>query len=353
MTDLIESRVELPKRTRGKQSAANKLKYAEQVRRFCEFIKKTAKGLDFRMSSRGWGYRLESARMIDKSELDKAEDAINDFRKTGDLPLDICAADAKRAWFNVEELDNEDAADEAGRIVRTVKQWIAGFQPRSFWQGKPYYIQMIVEKSDLRELFLPICKRWHMPIANGGGWTDINVRAELMARFRDNLEDGQIPVILYCGDHDPGGLHISGCFRENLDQLSTAVGWTPPDNLIMDRFGLNYDFIEANKLTWIDNLQTSSKVKGKPKDLSDPRHKDHFKPYVQNYLAKYGVRKVEGNALVVVPQAGRDLCEAAILKYMVDPTLPERFMEGLQPNRDELRDAVKSALAEYLEDETN
>ena len=79
----------------------------------------------------------------------------------------------------------------------------------------------------------------------------------------------------------------------------------------IDRFGLNYDFIQENNLTWIDNLET-----GSGKRLDDPRHPDHKKPYVQNYIKQFGVRKVEANALVTRVTAGRKLCEDAILKYI-------------------------------------
>ena len=60
--------------------------------------------------------------------------------------------------------------------------------------------------------------------------------------FRDNLEAGQIPVVLYCGDFDPVGLQISDTLHANITQLAAAVGWQP-DNLIIDRFGLNIDWI--------------------------------------------------------------------------------------------------------------
>ena len=71
------------------------------------------------------------------------------------------------------------------------------------------------------------------------------------------------------------------------------------DEIISDRFGLNYNFIEANHLTWIDNLETSSGG-----DLASTRHPDHSKPYVQDYLARFGGRKCEANALVVTPDRG-------------------------------------------------
>jgi hypothetical protein len=116
--------------------------------------------------------------------------------------------------------------------------------------------------------------------------------------------------LLQCGDHDPGGLQISNFLRSNMEDLSNAVGWGP-DNLIIERLGLNADFIRRHRLTWIDNLETSSGGR-----LDDPKHPDHFKPYVQDYLKRFGARKVEANALVVRPEAGRNLCLESILRHV-------------------------------------
>ena len=44
---------------------------------------------------------------------------------------------------------------------------------------------------------------------------------------------------------------------------------------------------------WINNLETAS-----GKRLDDPKHPDHKKPYVQDYIREFGVRKREANALV-------------------------------------------------------
>jgi hypothetical protein len=108
-----------------------------------------------------------------------------------------------------------------------------------------------------------------------------------------------------------------------MADLAKAVGWSP-DKLIIDRFGLNNNFIQRHRLTWIDNLIT-----GSGGDLSDPDHADYFKPYVQNYLHEFGARKVEANALVVRPEAGRKLCRDAILKY-VPPTAVTKFERRLK-----------------------
>ena len=44
---------------------------------------------------------------------------------------------------------------------------------------------------------------------------------------------------------------------------------------------------------------------------------------VQRYLSEFGARKVEANALVVRPEAGRHLCLNAIRRYVPDDMLTD------------------------------
>jgi hypothetical protein len=194
---------------------------------------------------------------------------------------------------------------------------------------------MLVEKSDLVSVFAPVCRRYFVPLANAGGNADIWQRAEMMRRFAEHEAAGRQCVLLYCGDHDPAGLRISDMLMSNLTDLAGAVGWHPGD-LVIERFGLNADFIRANGLTWIDNLITGSGGR-----LDDPRHPDHKKPYVQDYLSEYGPRKVEANALVVAPDAGRALCRDAILRWLQDESAPDAFTTQLQPIRATLADELR------------
>jgi hypothetical protein len=193
---------------------------------------------------------------------------------------------------------------------------------------------MLVEKIDLKSLFVRICAGYHVPIANQKGWADIGLRAEIMERFKYWEKRGKKCVLLYCGDHDPAGLNISEFLKSNLDDISAAVGWYP-DDLIIDRFGLNADFIQEQGLTWIDNLATGNGAY----PLDDRRHPDHRKDYVQRYLRDYGVRKVEANALVVRPEAGRDLCREAILRYM-SADAPTIYQEALDYERERARQGI-------------
>ena len=140
--------------------------------------------------------------------------------------------------------------------------------------------------------------------------------------------------MLLCGDHDPGGLLITSKMRKNLEDLSGAVGWTP-ENLVIIRFGLDADFIDRHRLTWIDNLETSS-----GQLLDDPDHADHDKSYVQDYIRRFGVRKCEANALVVEPDIGRALIRNAILEHIPADAV-ERYERKLERARKRLRLALR------------
>jgi hypothetical protein len=335
MTGLI-----LPRRTRGRPTEAATTAYLLQRERFCETILEINSRLDFAVSSRGWGYILEGKRMIDKGDLDIAQRLVNDCRKDGSLPLDICSEDAKRATDGIEQLDSSDPEDEYRWLEDHLRQYHKFYSPVDFWEDLDFYVEVATEKSDLKSLFAKVCDEVHIPITNLGGWSDLHARAAIMRRFKAREAEGKTPLLLYCGDHDPGGLHISDLIHTNFKELEGAVGWSSR-NMVVHRFGLEYDFIEKHGLTWIDNLETSN---GKY-PLDDPRHHDHDKPYVQSYLKKFGARKVEANALVAQPEVGRALCRDTIVKW-VFPTddAVRRYKERLAAKQDALKEIIEGRL---------
>jgi hypothetical protein len=320
----------------GAPSAKDKARYQSELAIFCDWILKLDARIDFRVSSRGFGYIMENEGLIDKTEFDIGETIINDARKSGDLPVDICATDQRRVADNVETIHGDVQTHAAG-LISGLRNAHLSYFPFSFWEDQEYYVEQSVEKIDLKSLNGPICAEYFIPITNGAAWNDINSRFQMMERFKYWESRGKKCVLLYCGDFDPAGLQISSFLRSNMQDLAEAVGWDPR-NLIIDRFGLNYDFIIDQGLTWIPNLKTSGKY-----SLDDPRHREHKQAYVQNYLRSYGVRKVEANALVTRPEAGRELCRAAINRY-VPETAPEEYRRAIAPHREQLRQTVEAML---------
>lgn len=300
----------------------------ENLEKFAHYIIEIQNRIGFKVSSRGWCYQLESERLINKDQFDKVEKLINDCRKKGIIPIDFTAEEEGRKFSGVVT-PNENTPQEE------MREWIEyllitetfGFQP-NWWEGEKYYIQMLVEKIDLKTLFKPICEIYKIPIATSKGWSSMLQRAEYARRFKEAEENGLKPVLLYCGDHDPDGLRISDFIRKNLEDL-IEITWEDglegydPQDLIIDRFGLDYDFIIQNNFTWINNLIT-----GSGKNLGSPSHKNYHMEYVQDYIKKYGVRKCEANAIVPKPQIAKQLVNNAITKYLGE-NAQQRFKEKL------------------------
>jgi hypothetical protein len=277
----------------------------------------------------------------------------------GYLPLDICAEDVRRLARGIEDIDDDDFRDYAENIFAGIDTVHVGYIPFSFWDDKEFYIEVVVEKIDLVNLFDPVCRKFRIPIKNNVGWNDINSRVRTMKRFAMHAAAGRKPVLQYYGDFDPAGLLISTALRNNMKELEGAVNCELAqdgipdlniDDVIIERCGLNYDFINRNRLSWIDGLAT-----GSGKRLDDINHKDHKKPYVQDYLKNYcpdwvppltpftvgtGARKCEANALVVQPKKARKLCLQNILRYL-HRSDPIRYLNALKEPREELRREIK------------
>jgi len=282
---------------------------------FAQMLEDLSAQIGFKISARGWAYQLEGLGLITKGEFDRAENLINRCRAQGYLPIDFVAEEEARQFSGIEDPNEETPTEWLAAFLKAALQCEDDYTP-DWWDGEDYYIQVIVEKIDLKTLFSPVCKEYHIPIATSRGWSSMLQRAQYAKRFNDAELNGLQCVLLYCGDHDPDGLRISDFLRKNLEDLADIVwddgtsGYNPGE-LTIDRFGLNYDFIEANHLTWIDNLITASK-----RDLSSPSHPNHYLPYVQEYLQQFGVRKCEANALVVRPAEARDLIRGIIESYL-------------------------------------
>lgn len=316
ITDIVIPITELRK-YRGE----NRNPILEQI---AKALEKIGEDLEYEISPRGWCYTLENMGYITKGEFDYAEKVLNECRLAGFLPVDFFASDESREFDNVftPTIENysEFVNDEFHRFLNCDQRYYP-----DYWEGEQYYIEMIVEKVDLKTIFSPICSEYRVPIANAKGWGAISMVCEYARRFKEAEERGLQPVLLYFGDFDPAGMMISDTIRKNLNDYRDIV-WNDrirgynPENLIIDRFGLgrrdedgNLDFKQITDLglTWIDNLET-----GSGGNLADPTHKDHNTSYVQEWINTVGRHKCEANAIIIRPKEARQICRNAIEKYL-------------------------------------
>lgn len=274
--------IELPRRRRGRPSPSADASYRTQVASWCALILEIKSSMDFSVGARGWCYILENRNALRKGDFDVAEKLITDCRKSGDLPLDICAEDDARETIGLQEnITNNTVKQEAADWIDHLRHHAhKSYTPISFWDDLDTYVEMGVEKHDLRNLFEPVaCEEFYVPLTNFKGWSDLNARANMMRRFKQREGEGKKCVLLLCTDLDPGGLDQANKMRKNLEDLARAVGWSP------------------------ENLVT----------------------------------------LVVLPEIGRQLCRDAILRF-IPADAPEKYRRTLDRVRLQLRRAIRKQL---------
>ncbi|MGC2078091.1 MAG: hypothetical protein WA728_19060 [Xanthobacteraceae bacterium] len=159
------STLALPSRGRGRLSETRQRRYDDDLRQWCESIKEIDSTLDFKVSARGWCYILEQHQAIDKGDFDKGERIINACRKSGLLPLDICCEDDGRQAEHLETLDQDTPTEFAQGWIDYLDHAHQQYCPFSFWDGLDTYVQMTVEKVDLKSLFSSVCRSFHFAAA--------------------------------------------------------------------------------------------------------------------------------------------------------------------------------------------
>lgn len=154
-------------------------------------------------------YQMETERLINKDEFDKVESWINKCRRKGILPIDFTAEEEGRKFscVDVPDIDTpiEDLRYWVERTMTTGDRY--GI---NWWLGETYYIQMLVEKVDLKTLFLPVCEKYHIAIATSKGWSSMLQRGEYARRFKEAEDKGLTCVLLYCLHPDQIILHNNG-----------------------------------------------------------------------------------------------------------------------------------------------
>lgn len=317
-----------------------------------EAIERMSRDTGYKFGPRGWAYYAEGLGLITKGEFDRFEKLLTDMRKDGELDPDVIEPDASRIATTVGDFEGSSYSPEqlakwaVDDISDNLRRWAESYHQHGYWDDLGFYVEMIVEKKDLVQIFKSTADRYNVRITNGKGDTDIHSRLAMLKRFRDHTEAGRRCVLLAVGDHDPKGLFIVEGLRRTLMSCTGIKGlnWWDADFDVVN-VGLTEAQIDRMGLMKINNLET-----GGGKDLSDPRHPDHFKPYVQDYLANFGVWKCEANALVGHPQKAMDMLEDAITQY-IPQDHPEAVEEKNEPAQEAVREEISRLVQNWTFDE--
>lgn len=208
---------------------------------------------------------------------------------------------------NVRELAHWDDVPD---ILESVSQQFR----INLWERQSYRVEVWIEKDALVGVIDRVCRQFDVPYFACRGYSSQSEQWAAAQRFIRYIEDGQQPVILHLGDHDPSGIDMT---RDNYDRLNLFVQHEVDGYVDVRRLALNYDQVEEYG------------PPPNPAKLTDSR--------ARNYIANYGKDSWELDALD--PPVINALIEDSI-RNLIDPDEWEEDKDIIQTGREQLKKAA-------------
>lgn len=175
------------------------------------------------------------------------------------------------------------------------------------WENQEVRPEVWIEKDALIGVIEDVCDKWDVPYFACRGYSSQSETWRAGQRFQRHIENGQRPLVIHLGDHDPSGLDMT---RDNEDRLELFT----LEGVEVRRIALNFDQVVKHK------------PPPNPAKLTDSR--------ANQYIAEHGRDSWELDALE--PKIIVGLVEKEIKKFR-DADLWKEREEKVAEDRDEIR----------------
>lgn len=177
------------------------------------------------------------------------------------------------------------------------------------WIGQEHRVFCIVEKEALVGVLERVCRRFDVPLLAARGYPSGTVLREFVEEdVLPALSDGQRPIVLHLGDHDPSGIDMTRDLQERL--MLFAFG-----DVEVQRIALTMDQVEEQRPPENPAKTTDSRFEG--------------------YLREYGTSSWELDALS--PQYLDKLVAGHINRYIEDGKW-EAIADQMNHTKNRIRD---------------
>lgn len=109
------------------------------------------------------------------------------------------------------------------------------------WEHQPERVEVWVEKDALLGVVARAVEELDVPYFSCRGYTSQSEMWTAGRRLVAYLGDGQLPVILHLGDHDPSGLDMT---RDIAERLEIFVQESEGEGFVLERIALSMDQID-------------------------------------------------------------------------------------------------------------
>lgn len=174
-------------------------------------------------------YQFVSRDYIENSDksYDRLGSIISDARLTGHI-----------SWYAIEDrhrsINDTFVSDDVASIIAGTR----GLYQPDMWAGQPRRVEVWIEKDALIGTIERVCQDLHVAYTACKGYTSQSEQYRAAQRMRNYMREGQEPLILYLGDHDPSGIDMT---RDHRDRLRLLTGGAPVE---VRRLALNRDQVD-------------------------------------------------------------------------------------------------------------
>jgi hypothetical protein len=167
---------------------------------------------------------------------DLLPNTVQNYKRLGSI-----ISDARLAglidWDSIEDRTRELKNTSFWRSPASILEACASQYKADKWADQPYRVELWIEKEALAGVFERIAKELGVPYFCCRGYTSQSEMWEAAQRLQRHAHNGQSPVILHFGDHDPSGIDMTRDIRDRLALFRC-------DTLELDRLALNMDQVE-------------------------------------------------------------------------------------------------------------
>ena len=188
-----------------------------------------------------------------------------------------------------------EAIEDRTRNVNTFSAWdspadIIKSAAASFridkWADQPYRVEVWIEKDALVGVVEPACTAYDVPYFACRGYTSQSEQWRAALRFARQHKNGQTPVVLHLGDHDPSGIDMTRDNRDRLELLSGGV------EIEIDRLALNMSQVEQHRPPPNPAKMTDARFNGYAEKFGDKSWElDALDPRVIDRLIRAAIKK--------------------------------------------------------------
>lgn len=160
------------------------------------------------------------------------------------------------------------------------------------WKEQPCYVEVAVEKQALEGVLAPVCDRLEVRFTANKGYGSQSLFYELGKRIQCARDaDGKRPVIIYCGDLDPSGWHMSHDVQDRISLLSNG-----PVDVV--RIALNRDQVDEFDLPENPVKETDTRKEAYKAEFGDSSWElDAIPPDMLGSMVEHAVLSYRDDAL--------------------------------------------------------